>query len=86
MYVIFSNCRSNNFTHKNIRNKFISIIRDTPFNYKNTNCESRRTSRDWITWEMASRNNSITTLYSTILFDECWRHTPPEDKTWPVRV
>ena len=31
--------------------------------------------------EMTSRNKSITSLYSAILFDEGHKHTPHEDNT-----
>ena len=80
MYVMCSNCHSNNITHKNIHNKVGSWTQYTPFNSNTTNCESIRTSRDRIPLEMASHISSITTLYSTMLFDEGQRHLPPEDK------
>ena len=76
----------NNLTHKNLRNKFGSIIRYMPFNCKTTNYDSIHTSRDQIPWEMASYSNSIMTLYSTTLFDDGQRHTPPEDTTWTSGV
>ena len=86
MYVMFSNCRSNNLTHKNLCNKVGYLTWHMAFNYKTTNWEWRHTLRDQIPWEMELRNNSITTLYSTILFDEGQRHTPLEEKTWPVGI
>ena len=81
MYVIFSNCRSSNLTRKNIHNNIRSLIQYDLLSCETTNCESRRTSRDRIPCEIAARNNSITTLYSTTLFEEGHKHTPLEDNT-----
>ena len=81
MYVILSNCRSNNLTHKNIHNNVGSLILYKPLSCDTTNCESRRTSRERKPCEMESHKSSITTLYSTTLFEEGRKHTPPEDNT-----
>ena len=81
MYVMLSNYRSNNITCKNLRNNVGSLRRYKPLSYDTTNCESRCTSRERIPCEMAPRRSSITTLYSTTLFEEGHKHTPPEDNT-----
>ena len=81
MYVMFSNCRSNNITCKNLRNNVRSLMRYKPLSCDSTNSESRRTSRERTPCEMASYNNSIMTLYSATLFEEGHKHTPPEDNT-----
>ena len=81
MYVIFSNCHSRNITHKNIHNNIGSLIRYEPLSCETTNYESRHTSRERTPCEMASRNNSIMTLYLETLFDKGHKHTPPEDNT-----
>ena len=86
MYVILSNFRSRNITHKNHRNNVGSLRRYKPLSCETTNCESRRTSRERSPYEMASHNNSITTLYSATLFDEGCRKTPPEYNTCLVGV
>ena len=46
-----------------------------------TNCKSRCTLRERTQCEMESHNNSIKELYSTTLFDEGYKHMPPEDNT-----
>ena len=84
MYVIFSNCRSSNLTRKNISSDVRSLIQYKPLSCETTNDESRHTSRERTPCEMASCNNSITTLYSTTLFNEGHKLTPPEDNTWPI--
>ena len=81
MYVMHSNCCSNNITHKNLHNKVGSLIRYNPFNCDTTSCDSRQTSRDQTPLEMASPSSSIMTLYSTTLCDDGQRHTPSEDTT-----
>ena len=59
-----SGTNTRNMTCKNLHNNVRSLIRYKPLSCKTTNCESRRTSRERTPCEMASRNNSITTLYS----------------------
>ena len=86
MYVILSNCHYNNLTHKNIRNNVESLTWYKPLSYDTTNSESRRTSRDRIPCEMESRKSSITALYSSTLFEEGRKHTPPKDNTWLAGV
>ena len=86
MYVIFSNCHSRNLTRKNLRNNVGSLIRYKPLSCETTNYKSRHNSREWTPFEMASGNNSMTTLYSATLFEEGCKHMPPEDNTWPVGV
>ena len=81
MYVMFSNCRSSNLTRKNLRNNIKSLIGYKPLSCETTNYESRCTSRERTLCEMASCSNSITALYSTTLFEEGRKHTPPEDNT-----
>ena len=81
MYVIFSNCCSSNLTHKNSCNNIESLIRYNPLSCETTNYESRCTSRDRMPCEMASCNNSTTVLYSSTLFEEGHKHTPPKDNT-----
>ena len=83
MYVMFSNFHSSNITRKNLHNNVGSLIRYKPLSCETTNCESRRTSRERTPCEMDSRNNSITTLYSTTLFEDGCKHTPLEDKPDP---
>ena len=79
IYVILSNCRSNNLTHKNLLNNVGSLTWYKPFSYDTANSESRHTSRDRISCEMASHRSSITALYLATLFEEGHKHTPPED-------
>ena len=79
MYVILSNCRSNNLTRKNILNTVGSLTWYKPLSCDTTNSESRRTSRERTPCKMASCRSSITTLYSETLFEEGRKHTPPED-------
>ena len=86
MYVMLSNCSSNNITHKNVHNNVGSLTWYNPFNYDTINCESRRTSRERTPCEMASHRSSIMALYSATLFEEGHKHTPPEDNNWPVGV
>ena len=81
MYVMLSNCRSNNLTRKNLRNNVESLTWYKPLSCDTTNSVSRRTSRERTPCEMASRRSSITTLYPTTLFEEGCKHTPPEDNT-----
>ena len=81
MYVIFSNCRSSNLTRKNLHNNVRSLIRYKPLSCETTNYESRCTLIEGTPCEMTSRNNLITTLYSTTLFEEGHKHMPPEDNT-----
>ena len=81
MYVILSNFHSSNITRKNLRNNVGSLTQYNPLSCETTNCESRRTSRERTPCEMASCNNSITTLYSATLFDEGRKHMPPKDNT-----
>ena len=78
MYVMLLNFRSNNLTCKNICNNVKSLIRYKPLSYETNNCESRHASRERTPCEMASRNNSITTLYSATLFEEGHKHMPPK--------
>ena len=79
MYVIKSNCHSNNIILKNLLNSVGSLTWYMPFNCDTTNWESRQTSRDHIPLEMTSRNNSIMFLYSKKLLDDDQRHTPLKD-------
>ena len=81
IYVILSNCRSNNLTRKNLLNNIGCLTRYKPLSCDTTNSESRCTSRERTPCEMASRRSSITTLYSTTLFEEGRKHMPPEDNT-----
>ena len=81
MYVILSNCHSNNLTRKNLLNNVESLTWYKPLSCDSTNSESRRTSRERTPCEMASRRSSITTLYSTTLFEDGHKHTPPKDNT-----
>ena len=81
MYVRLSNFHSNNLTHKNLHNNVGSLTRYKPLSCDTTNCESRHTSRERTPCEMTSLNSLITTLYSTTLFEEGCKHTPPEDNT-----
>ena len=81
IYVILSNCHSNNLTRKNLLNNVGSLTWYKPFNCDTTNYESRRTSREWTPCEMASHRSSITVLYSATLLEDGRRHTPPEDIT-----
>ena len=81
MYVIFSNCRSNNLTRKNILNNVGSLTWYKPLSYDTTNSKSSHTSRERTPCERASCNNSITALYSATLFEEGRKDTPPEDNT-----
>ena len=81
MYVMFLNCRYNNITCKNIHNNVESITRYKPLSCDTTNCESRHTSRERTPCEMASSNNSITTLYSATLFEEGHKQMPPQDNS-----
>ena len=76
-----SNFRSNNLTCKSLLNNVRSLSWYKPLSYDTTNSESRRTSRERIPCEMESRRSSIMALYSTTLFEDGWRHTPPEDTT-----
>ena len=86
MYVMLSNCRSSNLTHKNLHNNAGSLTWYKPVSCETINCESRRTSREKTPCEMESHNNSITTLYSAKKIDEGRKHTPHEDNTWPIGV
>ena len=81
MYVILSNCRSNNLTRKILLNNVGSLTWYKPLSYDTTNSESSRTSRERTPCEMASRRSSITTLYSATLFEDGRKHTPHEDNT-----
>ena len=81
MYVILSNCRSNNLTRKNLLNNVGSLTWYKPLSYDTTNSESRRTSRERMPCEMASRRSSIMTLYSATLFEDGCKHMPPKDST-----
>ena len=81
MYVILSNFRSNNLTHKNLLNNVGSLTWYNPLSYDTTNSESRRTSRERTPCEMTSHRSSITALYSATLFEDGHKHTPPEDDT-----
>ena len=81
MYVILSNCHSNNLTRKNILNNVRSLTWYEPLSYDTTNFESRHTSRERTPCKMASRRISITALYSATLFEDGRKHTPPEDNT-----
>ena len=77
MYVMLSNCRSNNLTRKNILNNVGSLTWYKPLSCDTTNSESRHTLRERTPCEMASRRSSITALYSATLFKEGRKHTPP---------
>ena len=81
MYVILSNCHSNNLTHKNLLNNVGSLTWYKPLSCDTTNSKSSRTSRERTPCEMASRRSSITALYSATLFEEGHKHTSPEDNT-----
>ena len=81
MYVILSNCHSNNLTRNNLLNNVGSLTWYKPLSYDTTNSESRRTSRERTPCEMASRRSSITALYSATLFEDGRRHMPHEDNT-----
>ena len=81
MYVMLSNCHSNNLTHKNLCNNVESLTWYTPLSCDTTNFESRRTSRERTPCEMASRRSSIMALYSATLFEDGRKNTPPEDNT-----
>ena len=81
MYVIFSNCRSNNLTCKNLLNNVRSLTCYKPLSYDTTNSESSCASRERTPCEMVSRRSSIMTLYSATLFEDGHKHTPPEDNT-----
>ena len=81
MYVILSNCHSNNIKCKNILNNVRSLTCYKILSCDTTNSESRRTSRERTPCEMASHRSSITALYLATLFEEGYKHTPPEDNT-----
>ena len=81
MYVIFSNCHSNNLTRKNLLNNVGSLTWYKPLSCDTTNSESSRTSRERTPCEMASRRSSITALYLATLLEDGRRHTPPKDST-----
>ena len=81
MYVMLSNCHSNNLTHKNPHNNVGSIASYKPLSCDTTNYESRCTSRERTPCEMASRRSLITALYSATLFEEGHKHAPPEYNT-----
>ena len=81
MYVILSNCRSNNLTRNNLLNNVGSLTWYKPLSYDTTDSESSRTSRERTPFEMASRNILITILYSATLFEEGRKHMPPQDNT-----
>ena len=69
IYVILSNCRSNNLTHKNVLNNIRSLTWYRPLSYDTTNSESRHTSRERTPFEMASCRSSIMALYSATLLE-----------------
>ena len=79
MYVMFSNCRSSNLTHKNLLNNVGSLTWYKPLSYDTTNSESRCTSRERTPCKMASHRSSITALYSATLFEEGHKYMPPKD-------
>ena len=81
MYVILSNCCSNNLTYKNLLNNVGSLTWYKPLSCDTTNSESRPTSRERTPCEMASRRSSITTLYLATLFEYGHKHMPPKDNT-----
>ena len=81
MYVILSNFHSNNLTRKNLLNNVIYLTWYKPLSIDTTNSESNRTSRERTPCEMASHRSSIMALYSTKLFEDDRKHTPPEDNT-----
>ena len=81
MYVILSNCRSNNLTRNNILNNVGSLTWYKPLSCDTTNFELIHTSRERIPCEMASYRSSIMELYSVTLFEEGHKHTPLEDNT-----
>ena len=81
MYVILSNCCSNNLTRKNLLNNVRSLTWYKPLSCDTTNSESSRTSRERTPCEMASHRSSMMALYSATLFEEGHKHTLPEDNT-----
>ena len=69
----------NNRTRKNLLYNIGSLTWYKPLSCDTTNSESRHTSRERTPCRMASHRSSITTLYSTTLFEDGRKHTPPED-------